>query len=229
LETNGNLTTLVSFNNTNGANPWGRLTQGSDGDFYGTTGSGGSNAYTLNYGTVFRMTTNGVLSSLASFDWTNGSTPYAGLEVGVDGNFYGTTAYGGNNSLGSPGTVFKVTTNGALTSLASFDWTNGGNPVAGLTRGIDGNFYGTALQGGRNGLGTVFVLLLPFTIQNPLVTNGNFSFSFPAVAGRRYIIQQSTNLAGNWTVYTNFIGADSMFQLAVPISNGPAQFFRVVY
>jgi uncharacterized repeat protein (TIGR03803 family) len=55
-------TPLTSFNGTNGANPASRLVQGRDGNFYGTTIGGG----TLNRGTVFQMTSNGALSSLAS-------------------------------------------------------------------------------------------------------------------------------------------------------------------
>ena len=51
------------------------------------------------------------------------------------------------------GTVFKVTTNGTLTTLVSFNGTNGAYPHAGLTLGNDGNFYGTTSQGGSNPVG----------------------------------------------------------------------------
>ena len=79
--------------------------QGSDGYFYGTTESGG----TSSYGTVFRMTTNGTLATLVSFDNANGAAPYGALVQGADGNFYGTTESGGTSSYG---TVFRMTTNG---------------------------------------------------------------------------------------------------------------------
>jgi uncharacterized repeat protein (TIGR03803 family) len=151
ITTNGLLTSLYSFaNNNNGAFPYSSLTLGSDGNFYGTTYLGGSNSV----GTVFKVTTNGVLTPLVSFAVTNGANPHAGLTLGSDGNFYGTTALGGTN--GGYGTVFKVTTNGLLTSLVSFNDTNGTYPRALLIAGNDGNFYGTTYYGGTNSLGTVF-------------------------------------------------------------------------
>jgi uncharacterized repeat protein (TIGR03803 family) len=128
------LQTLVSFNGTNGKYPNAALTLGNDGDFYGTTYSGGSNGY----GTIFKFTTNGTLTTLVSFANTNGAEPN-GLTLGNDGNFYGMTTLGGSNNFG---TVFKLTTNGTLTTLVSFANTNGRNPN-GLTLGIDGNLYGT--------------------------------------------------------------------------------------
>ena len=161
VTTNGALTTLVSFNGNNGATPEAALTLGTDGNFYGTTASGGSG----NYGTVFKVTTNGALTTLASF--TSSVNPIA-LTLGSDGNFYGTTDYGGIASsqfLSGMGTVFQVTTNGTLTTLVSFNGSNGAIPQAALTLDTDGNFYGTTLQGGSSGYGTLFRLQLP-----PLIT-----------------------------------------------------------
>ena len=117
------VTSLHSFQSyTNGANPQAGLVQGSDGNFYGTTPSGGTNGD----GTVFKITTNGALTSLYSFTGGNdGANPVAGLVQGSDGNFYGTTPYiigpdgiyaEDGYYLGS-GTVFKISTNGALTNL----------------------------------------------------------------------------------------------------------------
>ena len=150
ISTNGTLTSLYSFiGNHDGAVPQAGLVQGSDGNFYGTTSSGGTGGA----GTVFKISTNGVLTNLHSFiPGTNGSQPLAGLIQGSDGNFYGTTASGGSNGVG---TVFKISTNGALTSLYSFTGGNdGGFPQAGLVQGSDGNFYGTTLNGGTNSDGT---------------------------------------------------------------------------
>jgi uncharacterized repeat protein (TIGR03803 family) len=151
--TAGTFTLLASFASVDGASPNGVLTLGPDGSFYGSTVNGGTNG---GYGTVFKVTTNGLLTSLVSFGNTNGANPYAGLTPGSDGNFYGTTVGGGTN--GGYGTVFKVTTNGLLASLAAFDNTNGAYPYGGLTLAGDGNFYGTTYSGGSNGYGTVFMV-----------------------------------------------------------------------
>lgn len=99
--TNGVLTTLVSFGNTNGASPYAGLVQGADGSFYGSTYQGG----TYGYGTVFKLGTNGTLTTLLSFDGTNGAYPEGVLIQGADGSFYGTTAGGDTNGHG---TVFRL-------------------------------------------------------------------------------------------------------------------------
>jgi uncharacterized repeat protein (TIGR03803 family) len=134
------------------SDPYTGLIQGSDGNFYGTTGAGGTN----DDGTVFKITPSGTETVLHVFPKTgsDGETPYAGVIQGSDGNFYGTTYFGGANGLG---TVFKVTPGGTETVLYSFAAGNDGeHPYAGVTQGSDGNFYGTTYQGGTSGLGTVF-------------------------------------------------------------------------
>src|SRR5262249_45738637 len=115
VDTNGNYTQLVNFNGTNGGNPWGALIQGVDGNIYGTTVGGGASftgmspGGTVNgYGTIFRLTTNGVFTTLFSFGFTNGANPYAGLVQGRDGNFYGVCRNGGVGDS-TNGTIFKMT------------------------------------------------------------------------------------------------------------------------
>src|SRR5579859_3852215 len=94
------------------------------------------------------------LTTLGNFDGTNGDTPrFGNLIQGTDGNFYGTTYYGGTNN---GGTVFKVTPAGALTTLYSFSptkaetlstiWIPG--PESGLVKASDGNLYGVTRQNG---------------------------------------------------------------------------------
>ena len=147
-------TTLVSFNGTNGASPlFAPLIEGTDGSLYGTTSAAGAH----HQGTVFKVTTQGVLTTLYSFcaksKCTDGSAPFSGLALGKDGNFYGTTESGGAHGAG---TVFKITPRGVLTTLHSFNITDGANPYAAVVEGKDGNFYGTTESGGAHLLGTVF-------------------------------------------------------------------------
>jgi uncharacterized repeat protein (TIGR03803 family) len=149
MTTNGTLTTLVSFSITNGSGPYAALTLGNDGTFYGTTFYGGITNSTNpdGMGTVFKVTTNGTLTKLVSFAGANGANPIAGLTLGNDGTFYGTTYMGGitnDTYTDGVGTVFKVTTNGTMTTLVAFNGNNGAYPRAALTLGNDGTFYGTA-------------------------------------------------------------------------------------
>jgi uncharacterized repeat protein (TIGR03803 family) len=149
----GSETVLYSFPAAS-SDPYTGLIEGSDGNFYGTTGAGG----TSDDGTVFKITPSGLESVLYSFapSGSNGEIPYAGLIQGSDGNFYGTTYFGGANGLG---TVFKVTPSGSETVLYSFaGGSDGEHPYAGVIQGRDGNFYGTTYQGGTSGYGTVFKL-----------------------------------------------------------------------
>jgi uncharacterized repeat protein (TIGR03803 family) len=149
----GVLTSLVSFDGTtDGETPDASLIQGSDGNLYGTTANvdGGVS------GTVFKMTPAGGLTTLVQFDGPNGSQPTAALVQGADGNFYGTTEGVTNGDGPNVGTVFKMTPAGVLTTLVSFDETNGAVPAAPLIQGGDGNFYGTAVWGGAYDIGIVF-------------------------------------------------------------------------
>ena len=106
--------------------------------------------------TVFRMTPAGVLTNLYSFGGgADGSYPAAALLLGSDGNFYGTTAYGG--AYGD-GTVFRMTPDGTLTTLVAFDGYAGANPQAALIEDADGSLLGTTQNGGANDEGVIFRL-----------------------------------------------------------------------
>ena len=159
ISTGGSLTSLYQFSGNDGANPLAGLVQGNDGVFYGTTAYGGTNRA----GTVFKITATGSLTTLWQFsggsdgglsycsDW---ACPSAGVVQGGNGNFYGTTSFGGTNDNG---TIFKISTSGTFSTLYSFNGgSNGANPIGGLVQGSDSAFYGTTAHGGTNGGGTVF-------------------------------------------------------------------------
>jgi uncharacterized repeat protein (TIGR03803 family) len=132
-----------------GIGPGNALTQGSDGNFYGTTGEGGI----ANQGTVYKITPAGAVTVLYSFSGgDDGKYPSCTLAQGSDGNFYGATFMGGHNNLG---TIFKITPSGTLTTLHAFTTTDGEYPVAGVIPGPGGNFYGTT-AGGAGHSGSVF-------------------------------------------------------------------------
>ena len=142
----------------------GPLVQGGDGNFYGTTSVGGVYGTTSvgsGGGTVFKVTTNGVLTTLADFN-----QGWGGLVLGHDGNFYG---IGSTSASGDQPMLVKVTTNGVATTVsASLRDPNGGYPL-GLVLGSDGNFYGTTscCAGG----GTVFKV----TTNGVLTTLADFA------------------------------------------------------
>jgi uncharacterized repeat protein (TIGR03803 family) len=211
VTTNGTITDLYDFN-VHGffgaiwyALP-NSLTLGKDGNFYGTTAADD----TLGLGTVFRVTTNGVFTTLFTFSPAEGDDPEAALTLGSDGNFYGTTAWGGSGG-GGDGTVFRVTTNGVLATLASFVGANGANPKAALTLGSDGNFYGTTYYGGSQSNGTVF----------RVTTNGAFTslVSFVGTNGASPAAALTPGIDGNFygTTELGGNGYGTVFQVT---SNG---------
>ena len=167
----GSLGSILSFAGTNGANPWGGLALGRDGNLYGMTTSGGvgfnGSAYTGN-GVIFKITTNGSLTAIYTFtNGFDGASPHAELALGNDGNFYGSAVYGGNGY----GTLFRVTPAGMFTTLAAFNQTNGAYPYCRLAQGNDCNLYGTTSGAGTYNNGTIFSL----TSLGELTTLHSFS------------------------------------------------------
>jgi uncharacterized repeat protein (TIGR03803 family) len=173
----GTFTTLYTFSatggtnetNSDGANPYGRLTQGGDGNFYGTTRLGG----TYGSGTVFQITPAGALTSLYSFGAIgtpagtpgqnlDGLFPVAGLIQGTDGDFYGGTTSGGQNGIG---TLFKISAAGVLTSLHQFSNATAGtvtlsvNPTT-ITLGQSASLTWTSTSGQSEGGGPLHSLTL---------------------------------------------------------------------
>lgn len=143
---NGTLTTLYSFcaqnNCPDGNNPR-ALIQATNGDFYGTTKSGGANGA----GTIFQVAPNGAVRAVYSFP--TGSESGSVMQA-ADGNFYGTTHAGGTNNAG---TIFKITPRGKVSTIYSFcaqsGCTDGSTPV-GLIQDTNGSFYGSTYGGGTS-------------------------------------------------------------------------------
>jgi uncharacterized repeat protein (TIGR03803 family) len=164
-------TLLTSFDGTNGTFPT-SIVQAGDGNFYGIAQGGGSG----NFGTVFRLTTNGEVTQLCSFNGANGMNPSGRLTLGSDGCVYGTTIFGGDCG---GGTVFRVTTNGGVTTLASFcGGTNGSFPQGKLLEVTNGLFYGTATLGGKDRFGNpAYGTMFQMTTNGELTNLATFSLS----------------------------------------------------
>ena len=215
----GTLTTLHSFDGTDGEAPEGYLVQGSDGNFYGTTYAGGVNCVPGGgCGTVFKITPSGTLATLYNFcsqgDCADGQEPIAGLVQASDGNFYGTTAGGGGVVYCDPigcGTIFKITPSGTLATLYRFCaqgvCTDGSEP-SGLVQASDGNFYGTTLWGGNGGAQSVGTV---FKFNGTLTTLYNFCSQSNCADGRHpspeLVLVQASD--GNFYGSTFYGGAPS--------------------
>jgi uncharacterized repeat protein (TIGR03803 family) len=162
ITASGTFTTVNTFQDLDGnygVDPNGGLIQATDGNFFGTTSTGGNSS---DSGTVFILTPAGVATTLHSFEISDGANPMAGLVQGIDGNFYGTTTYGGAGNCpfmvgltpGGCGTVFRISPAGTFSVLYSFGTkssADGANPIAGLIQASDGNFYGMTASGGIAG------------------------------------------------------------------------------
>jgi uncharacterized repeat protein (TIGR03803 family) len=157
----GKFTPLYTFTGaSDGQWPIGRLFQGNNGNFYGTTIESGANGY----GTVFETTAAGKLTTLHSFGPTGGEDPYSGVVQTSNGATYGTTTYGGTNSAG---TIFKLVGT-KLTTQYNFcsvppNCADGNYPSGGLIQASHGSFYGYG--SGPNVGGTVFEFIPPGTLK----------------------------------------------------------------
>ena len=156
ITADGTFTTVHNFNFTDGGLPFAGLIRASDGNFYGTASAGGA----MGSGEVFKMTPEGVVSVLYSFcsqaGCSDGLEPGTPLVQGSDGNLYGTTGNGGAFGI-NYGTIFKLTLDGVLTTLHSFDGTDGARANA-LIQSDTGVFYGTTYGILVLSKGTIFTL-----------------------------------------------------------------------
>ena len=140
MTTSGVMTVLHNFTGgTDGCNPQAAPIEGSNGVFYGSTPN-------VNNGTIYSVTSGGTFTTLHTFDGTDGSSIWAPLLQGTDGNFYGAAVDGGSSGNG---VIFKMTEAGVVTVLHNFSGApDGAHPYYGLTQASDGNFYGVATYGG---------------------------------------------------------------------------------
>jgi uncharacterized repeat protein (TIGR03803 family) len=147
----GVFTTLHNFTGSDGTTPSGALVQGSDGNLYGETVSGGSSGD----GVIYKITPSGDFSVLHDFTGApDGSQGYFPLMQASDGNFYGVTLAGGSFY----GIIFQLTPAGKYTVLHTFSDGpgDGAAPAAGLMQATDGKIYGVTSGGGTSNYGTIF-------------------------------------------------------------------------
>ena len=221
ITSTGSLTTVYKFctqpNCADGNYPFAGLTEATDGNFYGTTSRGGANGY----GTVFKVTSIGTLTTLYSFCVQsacseNGIFPTAGLVQATDGNFYGTTSDGGN---GTPaGTLFKITPDGTLTTLHGFcsqtQCADGSTPYGGLMQDTNGTFYGATSSGGTHDIGTVFSLSVGLGPFVETLTNVGKVGQVVEILGQGF--NGATSVTFNGTPANFRVRSDTSLEATVP-------------
>ncbi len=154
---------FAGYETEGGAEPYWAPIQATDGNFYGTTASGGGGSCTFGCGAIYKITADGAFSVLYSFQYADWG-PSSSLIQANDGNLYGTTAWGGGSAncyeTNGCGTVYEITPAGAFGTVYSFNEAAGPSQVM---QASDGNFYGTTYYGGSStncqlGCGTIFQL-----------------------------------------------------------------------
>jgi uncharacterized repeat protein (TIGR03803 family) len=147
----GTESVLYSFLTSDGTTCQPGIMLGNDGNFYGDCYSGGSGGH----GILYMLTPTGTFTILHAFTGIapDGANPNGPPIQATDGNFYGTTTFGGANNLG---TVYKLA-GGTVTTLYSFKGsTDGSGPSAPLVQGTNGNLYGSSQFGGAHNDGIIF-------------------------------------------------------------------------
>jgi uncharacterized repeat protein (TIGR03803 family) len=209
--------TLLSFDESDGREPQLPPVQGVDGNLYGVAFAGGLNGA----GTVYRITPEGVFSTLYNFcsqsKCTDGELPFDQVLAGTDGNLYGMTLQGGINGAG---TVFKLTLEGVLTSIYSFcsqaNCADGSSPN-GILQATDGNFYGTTMTGGASSRGTIFKLTPQgaFTLLYSFSASYDYNESFSTLIQGTDGIFYGTTDVGGFSTYPpcQFYGCGTAFKI----------------
>jgi len=202
----GSLSEIYGFLGPDGIAPQSGLSLGIDGNFYGTTETGG----TYGYGSVFKITPGGGLTSLYSFaNGNDGAYPWAPPIQAPDGNIYGAT-YNGTNQ----GRAYKITPAGVFTMIAVLP----SKTQAPFILGGDGNLYGTTPYGGTYNRGTVFQLttkgklkiVYSFTAESPSgpvmqAADGKLYGTTPwGGTNGQGLIYSMTTVGGSYKVLHNF-------------------------
>lgn len=159
------------------------LVEAADGGFYGTTRYGGPDAA----GTVYRLSKDGALTLIHAFarDGVDGDYPSGSLVRGSDGWIYGVTKYGGRHGQG---TIFRVGSGGVYEVLHAFSrhaHDGAVHPQSGLVELADGEFYGTTLEGGAFGYGTIYRIRLKQCSQRDVAALSGAGCADDAVAGSK--------------------------------------------
>jgi uncharacterized repeat protein (TIGR03803 family) len=203
------ISAVASFNDTTGTNPVGELLMDSDGNLYGTTGSG--------FGTIFELASgSSVITTLAGFNATDPidaidpQLPSGGMVVDANGNLFGTTQRGGTSHFG---TVFELAHGtDAITTLFSFTGGNGAHPEGGLIMDSAGNLYGTTTAGGANNDGTVFEVA---NGSGKIAILANFSGANGINPAGPLLMDPAGNLYGTTSGGgDNNLGAGTVFEVA---------------
>ena len=212
------ITTLASFNGTNGQSPLGRLAIDSSGNLFGATVKGGAN----NYGAVFELAQGAsTISMLASFNQANGQFPYGGVTLDSAGNLYGTTSAANGSGYGEVFEIAKGTN--AITSVATFNLSTGWQPYGGVNLDSSGDIFGTTYQGGSNDDGTVFEIAHGSNSITTLVSFAGLNGNGPQAG---LVEDASGNLYGT-TYYGGARGNGVVFKVSVAptmsltLSSGP--------
>jgi uncharacterized repeat protein (TIGR03803 family) len=184
---------------------------GTDGNLNGTTAFGGG----YGEGSIFQITPSGTLTTIYSFcskiACTDGFDARSGIILGSDGNFYGTTYYGG---VHNEGTIFRITPAGVLTRLHSFDVKDGYDQIGVMFQATNGTFYGQTTMGGSGGQGTIFSLavgLPPFVETAP--TSGSVG-TIVIILGNK--LTGTTSVTFNGTPASFTVASKSEITATVP-------------
>jgi len=207
-----------------GAQPTNPPVIGSDGNLYGSTYTSAD----FN-GTIYRVSTSGTNYSVVHH-FADGSIPNEGINPiariisAPDGSMYGTTDAGGT---AGQGTIFKLTTSGAVTMVYSFANNDGRSPNGDLLLDTDGKFYGMADSGGVVNKGTIYrVFPANLVISAPSAATAGVFFNATVTAR-----DDSNTLVTDYGGTVHFTSSDPSATLPtdLTLTNGSGSFTATFY